>query len=206
MKYYYHPASPNCRKVTAVLDHLGLRAERVVVDLPKGEQLSPEFLAVNPNGRVPAIADGGRTLWESNAIIIYLAETTSSDLWPDGDQRLDILKWLFWEQGHLMYATGIPFYQLVIKPLFNEQPDHKRIDEAYSSFRRLAKVLDDQLARNKYVVGDTLSLADFALGGNFSYAPKSGLPMAELSNIRRWLDALDEIPAWKASAPPPLGS
>lgn len=205
MKYYYHPASPNCRKVTAVIDYLGFQAEHIVVDLPKGEQMSPEFLAINPNGRVPTLVDGNRTLWESNAIIIYLAEKTTSDLWPDDDRRLDILRWLFWEQGHLMYATGIPFYQLVIKPLFNEQPDQKRIDEAYSSFGRLAKVLDDQLARTTHVVGDTLSLADFALGGNFSYASKARLPMDEFSNIRRWLDALDQIPAWKASAPPPFG-
>ena len=205
MKYYYHPASPNCRKVSAVIHHLGIQAEHVVVNLQEGEQLAPEFLAVNPNGRVPALVDGDRAVWESNAMIIYLAEKVSSDLWPGGDRRLEILKWLFWEQGHLMYATGIPFYQLVIKPLFNEQPDQQRIDEAHASFRRLAKVLDDQLARNTYVVGDELSLADFALGGNFSYAPKAGLPMAEFSNIRRWLDVLDEIPAWKASAPTPLG-
>jgi glutathione S-transferase len=205
VNYYFHPASPNCRKVTALIQYLGIQAEHIVVDLLKGEHLSPEFLAVNANRRVPALVDGDRTVWESNAIIIYLAERVSSDLWPDDDRRLDILKWLFWEQGHLMYATGIPFYQLVIKPLIGEQPDRQRIDEAYTSFRRLAKVLDDQLARDTHVVGDTLSLADLALGGNFSYAPKAGLPMGEFSNIRRWLDALDEIPAWQSSAPPPLG-
>jgi glutathione S-transferase len=205
MKYYYHPASPNCRKVTAVIDHLGLQAQHIVVDLPKGEQMSPDFLAVNPNGRVPALVDGDRKIWESNAIIIHLAEKTTSDLWPDDHRRLDILKWLFWDQGHLMYATGIPFFQIIIKPLIGEQPDLQRIDEAYVSFGRLAKVLDDQLACTTYVVGDSPSLADFALGGNFSYAPESGLPMDEFSNIRRWLDQLDEIPAWKSSAPQPLG-
>jgi glutathione S-transferase len=205
MKYYYHPASPNCRKVTAVIDHLGLQAQHIVVDLPKGEQMSPDFLAVNPNGRVPALVDGDRKIWESNAIIIYLAEKAASDMWPDDDRRLDILKWLFWEQGHLMYAIGIPVYQLVVKPLLGGQPDHKRIDEAYVSFGRLAKVLDDELARHRYVVGDALSLADFAVAGNFSFASQAGLPMDEFSNIRRWLDALDEIPAWVASTPPPLG-
>jgi glutathione S-transferase len=204
MKYYYHPVSPNCRKVTAVIHHLGIDAEHSFVDLPKGEQMSPEFLAVNPNGRVPALIDGDRRIWESNAIIIYLAEKAASDLWPNDDRRLDILKWLFWEQGHLMYATGIPFYQQVVKPLIGEQPDQKRIDEAYTSFGRLAKVLDDQLAGNAYVVGDALSLADFAVAGNFSFASKTGLPMDELSNIRRWLDALDDIPAWADCAPPPL--
>jgi glutathione S-transferase len=205
MKYYYHPASSNCRKVTAVIHHLGLHAEHIVVNLPKAEQTSSEFLAVNPNGRVPALIDGDRRIWESNAIIIYLAEKAASDLWPDDDRRLDILKWLFWEQGHLMYATGIPSYQLVIKPLLGGQPDQKRIDEAYVSFRRLARVLDDELACHRYVVGDALSLADFAVAGNFSFAPRTGLPMDEFSNIRRWLAALDEIPAWVASTPPPLG-
>jgi len=89
VKYYYHPASPNCRKVTAVIDYLGFQAEHIVVDLPKGEQMSPEFLAINPNGRVPTLVDGNRTLWESNAIIIYLAEKAASDMWPDDDRRLD---------------------------------------------------------------------------------------------------------------------
>jgi glutathione S-transferase len=206
MKNYHHPISPNCRKVTAVIHHLGLDAEHIVVDLPKGEQMSAEFLAVNPNGRVPTLVDGDQKLWESNAIIIYLAEKTDSELWPSGDRRLEILKWMFWEQGHLMYATGVPFFQLVIKPLIGEQPDQKRVDESFKSFGRLGKVLEDQLARNAYVAGDALTLADFAVAGNFSFASQTGLPMDDFSSIRRWLNALDSIPAWVESAPPGFGN
>jgi glutathione S-transferase len=205
MRYYFHPASPNCRKVTATIHHLGIDAEHVLVDLPKGEQMSAEFIAVNPNGKVPALVDGKKKIWESNAIIIHLAERTPSELYPRDDRRLEILKWMFWEQGHLMYATGIPFFQMIIKPLIGEEPDRTRVEEAYGSFTRLAKVLDDQVSRQDFVVGDTLSLADFAVAGNFSFWSRTGLPMEEFTNIRRWLDALDELPAWSKSAPPPFG-
>ena len=131
MKYFFHPASPNCRKVTALLRHLDLGAENKVVDLPGGEHLTPEFLSVNPNGRVPALVDGDLTVWESNAIIIYLAEKAGSDLWPDDARRLEIMRWLFWEQAHLMYATGIVFFQKLIKAMAGlGEPDQTRIDEA----------------------------------------------------------------------------
>ena len=95
MKYYYHPGSPNCRKVSAVIEMLGVDAKYEFVDLPKGKQAQPEFLAVNPNGMVPALVDGDTTVLESNCIIIYLAEKTGSDLWPEDapsrDPPLDVL-------------------------------------------------------------------------------------------------------------------
>ena len=149
MKYYYHPASPNCRKTTAVIHHVGLDAEHILVDLPKGEQMSAEFLAVNPNGKVPSLVDSDRKIWESNAIIVHLAEKTASDLWPSDDRRLDILKWMFWEQGHLMYATGVPFFQMIIKPFLGEQPDQKRVDEAYNSLRPLPSASMTRASQNE---------------------------------------------------------
>ena len=206
MRYYYHPVSSNCRKCTAVLDLLGVTAERLVVDLPGGEQLRPDFLAINPNGKVPALVDGGRAIWESNAIIIYLAEREDSDLWPAGERRLDILKWMFWEQGHLMTAAGVPFFQRVLKPTLGlGAPDEQRVTEALASFRRLAKVLDGHFAGHAFLVGDGLTLADLAVAGNFSYADPGGLPVGEFANLTRWLGELDRIPAWRDNAPPTFG-
>jgi glutathione S-transferase len=206
MRYYYHPGSPNCRKVPAVLDLLEIDAERHLVDLPRGEHLKPGFLAINPNGKVPVLLDGDRVIWESNAIIIHLAETAGSGLWPADERRLDVLKWMFWEQGQLMYAAGVPFFQRVLRPMLGlGDADEQRVTEALGSFRRLAGVLDGALAGRRFLVGDGLTLADIAVAGNFSYAGPAGLPVAEFANVTRWLGELDRIPAWRDSAPPTFG-
>jgi glutathione S-transferase len=205
MKYYYHPLSQNCRKTTALIQHLGIDADFQVVDLTTGEQQAPEFLAVNPNGRIPALEDGDVKVWESNSIIIYLANKEGSDMWPADERRYEILRWMFWEQGHLMLATGIPFFNRLVKPMIGQEPDEARIEEALNNFRRLAKVLDDHLADREYLVGDSLTLADFAVAGNFCFAGPSGLPVDEFPNVLQWLATLDGHPAWKASQPPPLG-
>jgi len=206
MEYYYHPGSSNCRKCTAVLDLLRIDATRNQVDLIRGAHMRPEYLAINPNGRVPALLDGDRAVWESNAIIIYLAERAGSDLWPAGDSRIDVLKWMFWEQGHLMYATGVPFFQRVIKPMLGlGEPDEQRIAESLGAFRRLVSALDSHLEGSDVLVGDRLTLADFAVGGNFSYIDAAGLPVREYPNVVRWLASLDALPEWRASAPPAIG-
>jgi DNA-binding transcriptional ArsR family regulator len=96
--------SPNCRKVLAVANRTGTALEKVNVDLLKGEQRKPEFLAVNPMGRVPVLVDGDFRLWESNAIMQYLAGRAKSDLWPDDPRaRADIARWQFWRR-----STGYP--------------------------------------------------------------------------------------------------
>ncbi len=203
MRYYFHPMSTNCRKTTALLDHLGIEAERHVVDLPKGEHLSDEYLAINPNGKVPALVDGGLRLWESNAIAIYLAENAGSDLWPvDPVERLDAMRWMFWEQGHLMFATGVVFFERLLKPMIGEgEPDESKIARAIGTFRRLAGVLDAHLADRRHLLGDRLSIADWAVAGNLSYAGPTGLPVSEFPKLARWLATLDEVPAWRGTAP-----
>lgn len=84
MRYYYHPGSPNCRKVTAVLDLLGVGAECYLVDLPRGEQLQPAFLAINPNGKVPVLVEEDHAIWESNANVTrWLGELDRIPAWRD---------------------------------------------------------------------------------------------------------------------------
>jgi glutathione S-transferase len=207
MEYYYHPGSSNCRKCSAVLNLLEINAERRVVDLLRGEHMRPAYLAINPNGRVPTLVDGDRSIWESNAITIYLAEHAGSDLWPGGDRRLEALKWMFWEQGHLMYAAGVPFFQRVVKPMLGlGEADEQRVAEAIGTFRRLLGVLDSHLDGRAFLVGEALTLADLAVAGNFSYADTTGLPVADFTHVARWLARLDEIPAWRDSAPPAIGA
>ena len=200
MKYYYHPGSPNCRKVSAVIEMLGVDAKYEFVDLPKGKHAQPEFRAVNPNGMVPVLVDGDTTVHESNCIIIYLAEKTSSDLWPEA-HRLEILRWMFWEQSHFMYAAGMVFFQKILRPLLGQEPDEARVEEGVAKFRRHAQALDDHLKGREWLVGDAMTLADLAVASQLTYAKATDLPMDEFPNIQRWYAAIEELEAWKATHP-----
>ena len=101
MKLYGFPHSPNTWKVRAVAAHLGLRLDFEFVDLTKGQSRTPAFLALNPTGRTPALVDGDFKLWESNAIMQYLASRTTNSLWPDEARaRADIMRWQSWQLAH----------------------------------------------------------------------------------------------------------
>lgn len=204
MKYYYHPASPNCRKVSAVIEMLEIDAKYEFVDLFKGKQAQPEFLAVNRNGMVPVLVDGNRTVVESNCILIYLAEKIGSKLWSE-DARLEILQWMFWEQSHFMYATGMLFFQKLLKPMMGKEPDEARVDESTAKFRRHAKALDRHLNEREWLVGEDMTLADIAVAANLSFAKATELPLDEFPNIQRWYAAIEELPAWKATHPTMAG-
>jgi glutathione S-transferase len=200
MKYYYHPASPNCRKVSVLLEMLSLEAEYEFVDLAKGKQAAPAYLAVNPNGMVPALVDGKRTVLESNCILIYLAEKAGSDLWSD-EHRIEILQWMFWEQSHFMFATGTLFFQKLLKPMMGQESDEARIEEAEAKFNRHARALDDHLKDTRWLVADRMTLADLAVAAELTYADACGLPMDDFPNIQRWYAAIEDLDAWKATHP-----
>ena len=200
MKFYYHPNSPNCRKVATLIEMLGIDVDFEFVDLAKGHQARPEYLAINPNGMVPALVDGDRTVLESNCIAIYLAEKAGSELWSDAD-KLDILQWMFWEQSHFMYATGMLFFQKLLKPLIGQEPDATRIEEAVAKFSRHAKALDQHLDGRDWLVGERMTLADLAVAAELTYAEATELPMDEFPNIQRWFAAIEALPAWQSTRP-----
>lgn len=99
MKLYY-AETLNPRKACAVAKYLNAPVEFVRVDLRTGEQRKPPYLAVNPNGKVPALQDGKNLIWESNAIMGYLARSAGSDLWPNDARQIDVLRWLSWDAQH----------------------------------------------------------------------------------------------------------
>ena len=183
MKLYTNLFSPNARKVHAVANELGIELETQTLDLRAGEQRTAEYLALNPNGKVPTLVDGDTVLWESNAIMCYLAGKGDTELWPKSAKRYDILRWMFWESNHLTNALNHLFGQ----KFFNrDNPDQGIIDRATKDFRKYAEVLDAQLANNAHVTGDTLTLADFAIGVCFGYIQPLELPVEGLDNINRW--------------------
>ena len=126
MNLYYVVGSPNCRKVHAVINHLELVVDMEYCDFFNGELCTPRYLAINPNGMVPALRDGDLTLWESNAIMQYLADGVAGNgLLPnDRRARADVVRWQNWELAHFNKALGILSFETVAKPNFmNAEPD-----------------------------------------------------------------------------------
>ena len=198
MKVYTNLFSPNARKVHAVASELGIELETQTLDLRAGEQRTAEYLALNPNGKVPTLVDGDTVLWESNAIMCYLAGKGDTELWPKSAKRYDILRWMFWESNHLTEALNRLFGQR----FFNrDNPDQGIIDRATKDFRKYAEVLDANLARNANVTGDTLTLADFAIGVCFGYIQPLELPVEGLDNIHRWWGAFSTTESGKILLP-----
>ena len=203
MKLYTNPVSPNCRKPVAVAKHLGIELEEVNIDLFKGEQKSPDFVAINPNGKVPVLVDGDVILWESNAIMGYLcSKVESTDLWPKSNTRYDIMRWLFWESQHFTPTTGDLVFEALIKPRLGlGDSDPEKIATGQEKFRQHASVLDGHLKDNRYLVGASATLADFAVAAVLGLAAVPTVPVNEFPNVQRWLADLHEMPAWQSTAP-----
>ena len=201
MKLHVFPPSPRSFKVLALTTHLGLDFETRVVDLSKGEQESPAFAALNPNKRVPVLEDGDFVLWESNAILHYLAsKKPESGLLPDDPRgRADVLRWTCWDLAHWDAACTRLIFEHVVKPLLGMgEPDLAEIAKGEAGFHRCAKVLDAHLRGRRFLLGDALTVADFALGSSLNMTRRAQLPVEPYAEIRRWYAELCELPAWRA--------
>ncbi len=201
MKLYSMSLSNNCRRVNATIQHLGLNVE--VVETAMADLKKPEFLAMNPNGKVPTLVDGELKLWESRAIMQYLASQKHGAFWPsDAKGQADIARWQFWEASHLSRGTGAVAFEKLFKKMFMQQDaDPTALAVGEKDFHTFAPVLNGQLETRKFIMGEELTLADFSVGACFSYAEASGLPWENYKAIRAWWARLGEVPAWKNTAP-----
>jgi len=208
MKLYFFPPSPNVRKVNAVISHLGIQGiDRQIVNVAKGEQRLPGFLAINPMGKLPALdAGNGLLLWESNAICQFLSERHGDTAFYPRDLhvRADIVRWLFWEASAWSEATTILTTENVRKPMLGiGQPDAASVALGEEKFRPLASLLNDQLASRPFLVGDRVTLADFVVGGSATYMERGRFPVADFPHLRAWWSRMHEIDAWTGSVPSP---
>jgi glutathione S-transferase len=204
MKLYAFPPSPNTWKVRALAAHVGVPLELEFVDLTKGAQHAPAYLALNPSGRTPTLIDGDFKLWESNAILQYIAGKADSALWPnDVQKRADIARWQFWQLAHWGAEACQPltFQRLVKKFLNLGPPDEAAIAKGTEAFNKEAKMLDAHLARQKYVVGDSLTIADFAVVAPLLYAQQAQMPLGPYANLRAWQERVMALPCWGQTAP-----
>jgi glutathione S-transferase len=197
----YYCETLNPRKACAAARFLNADVEFVRVDLGRGEQRTAEFLAINPNGKVPALEDGDKTLWEANAIMCQLSDSVGADFWPHDDRQIDVIRWLSWDMSYFTRCGATLWFEREVKPLFGGVADANVVEEAETSLKFHARVLDDHLADRRYVVGPSVSVADFALAAALPYATTSRLPLDEFTHIRRWHDRLNELEAWRNPFP-----
>jgi len=202
MKLYF--AETMCpRKACAAARYLGSPVEFVRVDLAAGEQKRPEFLAINPNGKVPALVDGDLRLWEANAIMGHLALKAGSDFLPtDAARLIEVMRWLGWDAEHFSRHAGVLHFEYIIKERFGiGRADAAAVAEATGHVRRYAAVLDAHLAGRRWLVGDAPTVADFAVAVALPAADEAHIPLSEFPAVARWHDRLNGIEAWRNPFP-----
>ena len=189
----YTAATPNGWKASITLEELELPYEVHAIDLSSGEQKKPWFTAINPNGRIPAIVDRGNgdfAVFESGAIMIYLAEKAGRLLPTDEKGRSRVMQWLMFQMGGLGPMMG----QANVFNRYFPEKIPAAIDRYLRESRRLLEVLDGHLADNEYLAGD-YSIADIA---NWSWAhihDWPGVDVEDLDHLQRWMDAVGARPA-----------
>ena len=189
----YTAATPNGHKVSIALEELGLAYELAVLDLAKLEQRRPEYLRLNPNGRIPTIVDhdaGDFVVFESGAILIYLAEKTGRLMPADAKGRSTVIQWLMFQMGGvgpMMGQANVFFRYLPEKiPI--------AIDRYQAECRRLFEVLDRRLAEHEYLAGD-YSIADIATWPWISRFEWQQIDLNQYPNVKRWYLEIAKRPA-----------
>jgi GST-like protein len=182
---------PNGRKISIALEEMGLPYEAHAINLGRGEQKSPEYLKVNPNGKVPAIIDrdSGVRMMESGAILLYLAEK-SGKLMPAGEKRWEAMEWLMWQMGGLGPMLGqVHHYTHFNKGLSDYAEDRYRAE-----MDRLYGVLDARLADREFIVGD-ISIVDCACFPWIARWNWQEQDLGQFPNVKRWFLAMAARPA-----------
>jgi GSH-dependent disulfide-bond oxidoreductase len=195
----YTAPTPNGWKVSIALEEMGLPYEVRVIDFATNEQKADWYVKLNPNGRIPTLVDDGFALFESGAILIYLAEKTGRFLPRDAQTRSRVMQWLMFQ----MSAIGPMMGQANVFLRYFPEKIQPAIDRYQREVTRLFGVLDRQLATHEYMVGD-YSIADMALWPWVSGYEWSGVSVAEFSNLQRWLAKVGERPAVQAGRDVPI--
>ena len=199
IQLYYWP-TPNGHKITVFLEEAGLDYTLHPVDISAGDQFEPDFLAISPNNRMPAIidtvpSDGGESIsvFESGAILLYLGEKTGKFLPKPLIERIPVYEWLMWQMGGFGPMPGQVHHFIA---LGSEQERAYGLKRFMAETRRLYGVLDRRLASREFVAGP-LSVADFAILGWAWRHPRHKVELSDFPHVKRWYDALMARPAVK---------
>ena len=210
MHLYHHPLSSNARRavMTALLlaPQLPRPVTPVLVNLMAGEHRGPDFLKLNPAGKVPVLVDGDFSLTESHAIMQHLADLAPGQtLWPAATQaqaRADVNRWMFWNAQHLMPAISTLNYEHFVKPMTGRgKTDPARVALGEAEFRQLTEALNTHLAGRTWISGKAMTLADIAIATGLMHAGTAQLPLAGLANVDAWWARVKALPAWPQTEP-----
>jgi GSH-dependent disulfide-bond oxidoreductase len=193
----YSWATPNGHKVHIMLEETGLEYRAHPIDIGAGDQFKPEFLAISPNNKIPAIVDsegpGGKpiSLFESGAILIYLAEKTGKFLPTEPVARYTTLQWLMFQMGGIGPMLGQTHHFRIYAPEKIEYAINRYSNET----KRLYGVMEKQLGKTQYLAGDDYTIADIATFPWTRSWQNQGIELAEFPNVKRWHEAIAARPA-----------
>ena len=191
LKIYGSDLSSPSNKIRFVANTLGIPFEYIRINLREGEQKKPEFLKLNPVGKIPVIDDDGFLLFESNAIIRYLADKNHSPLYPeDTKQRAIVDEWIEFGSHHVGLATSKIVYNRLFAPRIKIEPDERSLAEGLTWLDRFLPVVEAQLSKAKFLTGNTMTLADLNLLAIFDPAEVAEIDISKYQNIIRWRNEL----------------
>ena len=202
----YSLATPNGQKVSIALEEMGLEYDSHTIDITKGEQFTPEFMAINPNSKIPSIVDptgnNGEAfpVMESGAILVYLADKTGLFLSKEPVQRSKTLQWLFFQMGGIgpMFGQFGHFFKYAKDTCEHPYPKERYTNEA----KRLLTVLEKQLENNSYISGEEITIADFSIVPwviclDVHYKGAEQLELSQFTNVNKWVDKVSKREAFQ---------
>lgn len=199
MKLYSDPRTVNCRKVLAGFDLMSVAFETEPVDFPTQGHKTPQYLAINPNGMLPALTDGDLKLWESNAILQYGADKAGAfSAYPtDLKMRADINRWLLWEASAWFPSCYVYMMENFRKPRRDLLPDPAILEAEAPNFHHLAGILDARLADRNWICGTPEpTIADIGVAAPMHLRRYAKQPLDGHANIRAWMDRVEALPCW----------
>lgn len=193
IKLYTFPLSGHAHRVQLALALMQIPYELIEVDLRKGAQKTPEFLQMNPFGQVPVIDDNGTILADSNAILVYLARQYGKGAWLPSDAvgEAQVQRWLSVAAGLVAFGPAAARLVTVFGAGF-------RAEEVIGRANNLFKVMDSELAKRPFLVGEQASIADIANYTYIAHAPEGNVSLAEYPNVRAWLARIEALPGFVA--------
>ncbi|ANE56823.1 glutathione S-transferase family protein [Methylomonas sp. DH-1] len=193
MKLYDMELSGNCYKIRLLCGLLGIDYERVPVDLMQGQHKTEDFLRLNPRGQIPVLEDAGALIWDSSAILLYLARQYGGEQWLPlaAKPMAEVMQWLSLAQNELLY--GLARARAAKK--FNRPWD---IEQCQQHGRLGLQVLERQLATNAWLAGSQPTIADIACYPYVALAPEGGVALAEFPAVLAWMQRIRELPGYVA--------
>lgn len=197
MKLYFS-RNPNPRLAVAVARYLDANVEFEFAS-PFAPGQAEKYRLLNPNLSLPILVDdGGKSLWEADAIACRLSRDVRSDFWRTGDDEPEMIRWLSWGKEHFAFACDTVHFERGTKQRYGIGPiDQQRVEEGLTHFRTAAAILEAELFARKWLVGNSVSYADFRMATFLPFNEAARLPLDDYPSVGRWYRRLEEIEAWR---------